>query len=384
MYWLQIHTFYKMMCIHCNLLNVHLCYVSVSTHTYAKLRIFQNIMRLSTKSPTLVLATLALLVTVMSLTACGGSEDVPGSLTVYSGRSDTLVAPLIQKFKEDTGIDVSVKYAKTPQLAATLLEEGDNAQADVFFAQDPGGLGAVSGLLNQLPEKVLTKVPEWASSSNGVWVGVSGRARTVVYNTERLSPQDLPQDLNGFTDPKWKGRIGWAPTNASFQTMVTAMRTIWGQETTLQWLKDIQANSPKVYPKNTPQVSAAAAGEIDVGLVNHYYLHRFLAEQGNSFTARNYHLPAGGPGATVMVSGVGILESSDNKGNAQLFVNFLLSEESQRYFVEETFEYPLAAGIPVAAGVTPLSEINNPDLSSAALSDLEGTQALLREAGIIP
>ena len=85
-----------------------------------------------------------------------------------------------------------------------------------------------------------------------------------------------------------------------------------------------------------------------------------------------------------MVSGVGILESSDNEENAQLFVNFLLSEESQRYFVEETFEYPLAAGIPVAAGVTPLSELNNQDLSSAALSDLAGTQALLREAGIIP
>ena len=336
------------------------------------------------RSMPLGLAILAVLVTVMSLTACGGSGDGPGTLTVYSGRSDTLVAPLIEKFKNDTGIEISVKYAKTPQLAATILEEGDNSQADVFFAQDPGGLGAVSGLLDQLPKKVLTKVPEWASSPNGVWVGVSGRARTVVYNTDRLSPEDLPQDLNGFTDPKWKGRIGWAPTNASFQTMVTAMRAIWGEEVTLQWLKDIQANEPKVYPKNTPQVSAAAAGEIDVGLVNHYYLHRFLAEQGSSFTARNYHPSAGGPGATVMVSGVGILESADDKANAELFVNFLLSEESQRYFVEETFEYPLAAGIPVAEGVTPLSEINNPDLSSASLSDLEGTQALLREAGIIP
>ena len=85
-----------------------------------------------------------------------------------------------------------------------------------------------------------------------------------------------------------------------------------------------------------------------------------------------------------MVSGVGILESAADKANAELFVDFLLSEESQRYFVEETFEYPLAAGIPVAEGVTPLSEINNPDLASASLSDLEGTQALLREAGIIP
>ena len=317
------------------------------------------------------------------LSACGSDNDA-GSLTVYSGRSDTLVAPLIERFGDATGIDIQVKYAGTPQLAATLLEEGGNTPADVFFAQDPGGLGAVSGLLAPLPENVLQMVPRWAASPTGVWVGVSGRARTVVYNTESLTPVDLPVDLTGFADPKWKGRIGWAPTNSSFQTMITAMRSIWSEEKTVQWLKDIQANDPKVYPKNTPIVAAVAVGEIDVGLVNHYYLHRFLAEEGESFGARNYHPPAGGPGAIVMVSGAGILSASDNKDNAQKFVDFLLSEESQRYFVEVTFEYPLAAGIPVAEGVTPLAEVNNPDLSSAALSDLEGTQKLLREAGVIP
>ena len=327
---------------------------------------------------------LVLALAAVLLSACGGSDTGAGSLTVYSGRSDTLVAPLIEQFAEATGIDVRVKYASTPQLAATLLEEGGNTPADVFFAQDPGGLGAVSGLLTPLSDTVLQKVPQWAVSPSGVWVGVSGRARTVVYNTETLTPADLPEDLTGFADPKWKGRIGWAPTNASFQTMITAMRSIWGEEKTLQWLKDIKANDPKVYPKNTPIVAAAAAGEIDVGLVNHYYLHRFLAEEGDSFGARNYHPPAGGPGAIVMVAGVGILSASDNKENAQIFVDFLLSEEAQRYFVEETFEYPLASGIPVAEGVTPLSEVNNPDISSAALSDLDGTQKLLRKAGVIP
>ena len=327
---------------------------------------------------------LALLLTPLFLAACGGSGGDEGSLTVYSGRSETLVGPLIQRFEDSTGIDVSVKFAGTPQLAATLLEEGGNTPADVFFAQDPGGLSAVAELLEPLPAGVLEMVPQWAVSPTGVWVGVSGRARTVVYNTERLTPEDLPEDLTGFADPKWKGRIGWAPANASFQTMVTAMRAMWGEDKTLRWLKDIQSNDPKVYSKNTPIVAAAAAGEIDVGLVNHYYLHRFLAEEGDSFGARNYHPPAGGPGAIVMVSGVGILSASDNQENAQRFVDFLLSEESQRYFVKETFEYPLAAGIPVAEGVAPLSEINNPDLSSADLADLAGTQKLLRKAGVIP
>ena len=341
-------------------------------------------MSTSTNKGICIWGILALMLAAVLLSACGGSDGDAGSLTVYSGRSETLVGPLIDRFKEDTGIDVSVKYAGTPQLAATLLEEGDNTPADIFFAQDPGGLGAVSEMLTPLAEDVLTRVPQWAVASDGVWIGVSGRARTVVYNTERLTPDDLPDDLTGFTDPIWKGRIGWAPTNASFQTMITAMRSMWGYQRTVQWLENIQANDPKVYPKNTPIVSAVALGEIDVGLVNHYYLHRFLAEQGNSFGARNYHPPAGGPGAIVMVSGVGILKESDNKYNARRFVDYLLSESSQKYFVDETYEYPLAAGIPVAEGVSPLSEINNPDLSSSALSDLEGTQVLLREAGIIP
>mgnify|MGYP000857695026 FL=1 len=327
---------------------------------------------------------LALMLAAVFLSACGGSTEETGSLTIYSGRSDTLVGPLIDRFKDDTGIEVSVKYAGTPQLAATLLEEGSNTPADVFFAQDPGGLSAVSEFMSPLNEETLNKVPRWAVSPVDAWVGVSGRARTVVYNTDQLTPVDLPDDLTGFVHPEWKGRIGWAPTNASFQTMVTAMRSMWGEEKTIQWLKDIQANNPKVYPKNTPIVSATASGEIDVGLVNHYYLHRFLAEQGNSFSARNYHPTAGGPGAIIMVSGVGILESSDNKINAQRFIEYLLSEDSQRYFVEETFEYPLAVGIPVADGVAPLTEINNPDISSSDLSDLEGTQILLREAGVIP
>ncbi|MBO20151.1 MAG: iron ABC transporter substrate-binding protein [Chloroflexi bacterium] len=330
-----------------------------------------------------LLLALASILTPILLAACGGS-DSDGALTVYSGRSETLVGPLIEQFAEETGIDVSVKYAGTPQLAATLLEEGDNTPADVFYAQDPGGLSAVTQLLSPLETSTLESVPRWAASPDGVWVGVSGRARTIVYNTDQLTPGDLPEELTGFADPKWEGRIGWAPTNASFQTMVTAMRAMWGEEKTFKWLEDIRANDPKVYPKNTPIVAATAAGEIDVGLVNHYYLHRFLAEEGESFSARNYHPSMGGPGAIVMVSGAGVLSASDEKLNARRFIDFLLSIDSQDYFVHETYEYPLIPGIPVAEGVTPLSQVNNPDLSSADLADLEGTQDLLREAGIIP
>lgn len=186
------------------------------------------------------------------------------SLTIYSGRSEELVGPIIDQFASATGIDVQVRYGSTSEMAATILEEGRNSPADVFYAQDPGGLGAVEHLFASIPDNTLNKVASRFRSPDGKWVGISGRARVVVYNPERLSEADLPDDIWDFTDPKWRGRIGWAPTNGSFQAMVTAMRVQWGEEKTREWILGIQANQPKIYPKNTPQVAAAAAGEIDV------------------------------------------------------------------------------------------------------------------------
>ena len=311
-------------------------------------------------------------------------EKDPGDLVIYSGRGETLIDPIIHQFREATGIDVSVKYAKTPELAATLQEEGSKSPADVFFAQDPGGLGAVENMLAPLPDSVLSLVPDWASSPEAKWVGISGRARTVVYNPEKFAEDDLPNDMLGFVDPKWKGRIGWAPTNASFQTMITAMRSTWGDEKTRKWIKGIHANEPIVYPKNTPQVAAVAAGEIDIGFVNHYYLFRFLAEEGDSFAARNYHPRSGGPGAVVMVAGAGILSSSGNHKNAERFVEFMLSKVAQQYFASQTFEYPLVEGIKTSRLLIPFAEINHPDIPLSQLTDTNGTVELLRETGILP
>ena len=334
---------------------------------------------------------LACAIALSTAVACAGgdggsaaSDSGPGSLTVYSGRSESLVAPIIEQFSAATGIDVQVKYAGTAALAATLQEEGGNTPADVFFAQDPGGLGAVEDLLAPLPQSVLDLAPAWARSADGHWVGTSGRARTLVYNTGNVTEEDLPDDIRGLTDPKWRGRVGWAPTNGSFQAMVTAMRSRWGEDAAREWLVGMQANEPIVYPKNTPQVAAAAAGEIDVGLVNHYYLHRFLAEEGDSFKARNYHPRAGGPGALVMVAGAGILATSGNQENARRFIEFMLSLAAQQYFASQTFEYPLVEGVVTQRGLTPIGEINNPLITPREMADLEGTQALLREVGITP
>jgi iron(III) transport system substrate-binding protein len=319
-------------------------------------------------------------------TPAGAAPAAGGSLIVYSGRSESLVGPLIEQFKTATGINVEVRYGSTPELAATLLEEGANSPADVFFAQDPGGLGAVAnaGLLAPLPEEITSQVKPEFRSPDGLWVGVAGRARVVVYNSERLTEADLPADIAGFTDPAWSGRIGWAPTNASFQAMVTGMRVLWGEEKTLAWLEGIQANNPVVFEGNAPIVEAVAAGEIDVGFVNHYYLYRFLAEHGEAFKARNYFLPGGGPGSLVMVAGAGRLAGGQNEANALEFINFLVSLEAQQYFTEQTNEYPVIEGVAGPEGLTPIEELNAAKIALTDLADLQGTTQLLSDAGVLP
>jgi iron(III) transport system substrate-binding protein len=338
-----------------------------------------------------------LLAALLVLVACQSAEnnttttnEPTNQLVVYSGRSENLVGPIIERFEADSGVDVDVRYGSTAEIAALLLEEGDRSPADIFFAQDPGGLGAIQaeGMLAQLPDDILAQVPDRFASPNNDWVGISGRARVVAYNTDSITDPDtqLPDDIMDFTNPEWAGRIGWPPTNGSFQAMVTAMRQTWGDDQTREWLTGIQANNPIAYEKNTPAVAGTAAGEVDVAFVNHYYLYRFLAEEGENFAARNYFLPGGGPGSLIMVAGAGILNSAENRISAEQFINYLLTTESQQFFADETFEYPVVEGVAINPLLPPLDSIDNQaiDIDLADLSDLQGTVEMLSELGILP
>jgi iron(III) transport system substrate-binding protein len=334
---------------------------------------------------------------IIALAACSMNPSPSGSprpeesfaatddeLVVYSGRSEELVGPIIDRFSEETGIQVAVRYGDTAEMANLILTEGENSPADVYFAQDAGALGAVAGegLLATLPEDILAQVDERFRSPDGQWVGLSGRARVVAYNTENVDPADLPDSIFGFTDPEWSGRIGWAPTNGSFQAFVTALRVLEGEDRAREWLEGIQANEPNVYEGNNPALEAVIAGEIDVAFINHYYLMQRLAEDPD-VTAANYFLTDGDPGALVNVAGVGILETADQADAAAQLVEFLLSEEAQTYFADETKEYPLAAGVEPDPELPPLADIATPDIDLSDLSDLEGTLELLQDVGIL-
>ncbi len=322
--------------------------------------------------------------------SAGGSASSEGEvsgegLVVYSGRNEELVGPIIERFEEESGIDVEVRYGDTAELAATILEEGQNSPADVFFAQDAGALGALAneGILSPLPEEVLSQVEERFRDPNGEWVGISGRARVVAYNTEALSEEELPSSILDFTDPEWNGKIGWAPTNGSFQAFVTALRVIEGEDAAREWLEGVQANDPRRYDNNLAILEGVASGEIEVGFVNHYYLFQLQEESGGNVPAENYYFQNGDPGSLVNVAGLGILNTADNTAEAQEFLEFMHSEEAQSYFAEETFEYPLIEGVPVNEDLVPLSEIETPNVDLSNLDDLQGTLDLLRETFVL-
>ena len=363
--------------------------------------------------PKILLAIAAMSVAMsLALVGCGGGEQSPATptapaasapggspspappteekertLTVYSGRTQLLVHPLLETFRDLTGISIRVKYAGSASTAATLLEEGDNTPADVVFLQDPGSLGslAAEGMLDKIPQETLDKVDARFRDPDEEWVGTSGRARTIIYNTETIDPAtDLPASILGFTAEEWKGRVGWAPRNGSFQSFVTALQIQMGEDGARSWLEGMKENDAQEYQSNISIVAATANGEVDVGFVNYYYLERFLEEQGPKFTARNHFIGNGDPGALVLVAGVGVLKASENKSTAEEFIEFLLSEYAQEHFASETKEYPVAAGVEPVGDIPSLASLNPPNVDLGSLSDLAGTLDMFREVGVLP
>ena len=332
------------------------------------------------------------------IAACGGGSDPAGSdpttspgagseaITVYSGRSEELVGPLFAQFTEQTGIEVQARFGDTAELAAQLLEEGDASPADVYFAQDAGALGAVSaaGLLAPLPASVATLVPQNYRATDGTWTGVSGRARVIAYDAEQVSADQVPQSIFDLTDPQWQGQVAIAPTNASFQSFVTAMRVSQGDDVTRQWLEGLVANDVQTYEKNGLILDAVDTGQVKLGLINHYYWYEKAAEVGqDAMRAQISFTKPEDPGSLVNVAGVGILTNAAGNATAEQFVAWLLSPETQEWFVENTFEYPLLPSVAAVAGLPTLDTLRGPDAPLAELADLPGTLTMLEDVGLL-
>jgi len=341
-----------------------------------------------------------LLALAACLAACGSKDEpsasteepsaasvteTPRTLVVYSGRSEAIVAGLFERFEAETNIDLQLRYGDSAQIAAAILEEGERTRADVYFSQETTTLGllAEQGRLRPLPEPILERVDARFRGKDGRWVGTSGRARVLVWHTGGdLTAESLPS-LEDLTTPAWRGRFGWAPENASFQSFIAAMIELRGEEATKDWVRRAQANAPRAFPSNTPLVAAVGAGEIDVGLTNHYYLYRLRAEHGADFAAENHYYRNGAAESLINLSGVGILEGSERREVAEQFVAWLLSPAAQRYLTEQNHEFPTVSGVETPQQLPDIQSLNAPRVDYGKLGDLETAVRVLREAGAL-
>ncbi len=322
----------------------------------------------------------------LAASACGGDD---ADVTIYSGRTDNLIQPILDDFEESSGLTVEVKYGNSADLALLIEEEAaaGTVKADVFLSQSPGAIGFLeqNGRLADLSPDTLALVPPSVSDDGGKWVGFSGRQRVLVYNTDAVDVASLPDSVFDLTDPAWNGRIGIAPSNGSFQDFVTAMRATEGDDVTAEWLAGLRATDPQVYANNNAIVQAVGRGEIDVGLVNHYYNYRALAENPDQPSA-NYNFAPDDPGSLLIVTGAAILATDDanaaDTDAATQLIDFLLGTTGQQYFATETFEYPLAFGESPAGNIP---EIDFADVGGIAYESLGGgleqTRALITAAG---
>lgn len=317
----------------------------------------------------------------------GGGEDEPETegVTLYSGRIPAAIGGSVDFYEAEADRDVRVRFADTADLAATLIEEGDSSPADVFFAQEPGAISAVAGagLLTRLPDDILEEVPPRYRDAEGRWVGVTGRARVIAYNRDAVAESELPDSPFGLADSRWRDRVGWSPASSSMQEFVTALRLRYGDERTREWLEAMVANGATAYPNNVTIRDAIAAGEIDVGLINHYYVAQAVAAEGPDYPVAVY-FPPDDLGSLMLLTTVGVLASSDRKQEAFEFVRSLLSPRSQRFLTGSSKEYPLAEGAdPDPSLSVPLSEIPSPAGDLVDLGELQATIELMRESGAL-
>ena len=324
-------------------------------------------------------------VLLLSLVACSSNNQDEGAteLTIYSGRSEEFIGPFFADFETQTGIKLNVRYGDSAELAAQLLEEGANSKADLFIAQDAGSLGAVAdaGMLTSLDSTVLDLVDAQYQSDDGNWIGITGRARVFAYDPTKVT--ELPSSIDDLLDPKWSGKIGIAPTNASFQAFITALRQLRGEAAAEQWLTALVANKPLTYEKNSMIVEAIDAGQIEIGLTNHYYIYEVAQSLGRAINVENSFFAPGDVGNLVNVAGAGILNTAKNSAGAAELIKFLLSNESQNKFVTDTNEYSVLPDLPAPKDLPSLAEIGSPRVDLTALKDVAATQQLLVRVGLL-
>lgn len=307
------------------------------------------------------------------------------SVTVYSGRSENLTAPVLDAFTCETGTSVQVRWGTSTDLALLIDTEGNRTEADVFISRSPGPVGFLEakGLLTPMDSGVADLAAEDHRGANGTWIGFSGRKRVLVYNIDSVPPSELPSSVFELTEPQWQGRVAIPATNGSFLDWFTVFRDQYGDDVATDWLGDMVANDARYYPNNRAIVEAASRGEIDVGLVNHYYNYQLAAVGGDDHRAANHDLSDDDIGSLLIITAATMVVSVDDREAAQSLISYLLSPSVQRYFTDNTYEYPLAGGVEPNSVLPPLAALSIGSVDFDALGGgFQGSEDIIQRSGI--
>ena len=308
------------------------------------------------------------------------------TVTIYSGRTENLIEPVLDAFACETGIPVMVRWGASTDLALLLNEEGSKSPADVFLSRSPGPVGYLESkkLLRPLSSDVLELVEEQNRSDSGTWIGFSGRKRVLVHNIDDVPTEDLPNSVFDLTDKRYEGRVAIPATNGSFVDWFTVFRDVYGNEAAQNWLEQMVENDARYYYNNRAIVEAAGRGEIDMGLVNHYYNYQEIAASGNKHRAKNHDLGDQDIGSLLIITAATVLSSTDKATESESLVSYLLSTPVQKYFTNRTFEYPLAFGVDPAEALPPLTalEIGSVDFDKLG-GGFEETTRMIEATGIL-
>jgi iron(III) transport system substrate-binding protein len=339
-----------------------------------------------------------ILATTLMLTACGGSghsatttKSLKGSLsgqsiTLYNGQHEQTTSMLAAAFEEKTGIKVNTRSGDEAELANQILQEGSNSPADVFYTENTPALEHLreQDLLAPIDPSTLATVPARYSSAQGDWVGVSARVSVLVYNTQQISPSSLPSSILALAEPRWKDKLGIAPSETDFQPLISSITKFDGKVAAEKWLEGVKANS-KIYPDNETVLAQVNNGESAVGLINHYYWYRLRDEVGQKglHSALAYYA-AHDPGDLLNVSGAAVLKSSAHQAAAQAFVAFLVSPEGQQVIAHShSYEYPLRPAVSPAKGLRPFASIQPAPITLSELGDGSAPLELEQKLGLL-
>ncbi len=338
-----------------------------------------------------IAAPIAVVVLVVGVFAAFGDSsrsDSTAKITVYSGQHPETVSALVAAFTKQTGIPVAVRSDDEGVLASQIIQEGSHSPADVFLTENTPALVELEqrGLLSPVDSSTLGKTSAKYSSAQGKWAAISARVSTMVYNTNKLKPSQLPRSVLELADPKWKGKLALAPSETDFQPIVTAVAARYGNARAVKWLEGIRSNaSPHIYPDNETLVAQVNSGQAELGVINHYYWFRLRDELGKSKIHSAEHLfAAGDPGYVIDVSGAGVLSSSSHQAEAQKFVAFLVSRAGQELLAHsESYEYPLGSGVSTAKPLIPFSTLRPDPITVAQLGNGSRAISLLRQASLL-